>query len=74
MSTVKKPVTALLHGLNGFSQSKYIAGLHMALAEKGIPSVAMNFRDCGGEVAFESGSVKRQCSRHLVRTKEGAYY
>ena len=45
----QKPLTILLHGLTGCSQSKYIVGLQHALAAQGMPSVAMNFRGCGGE-------------------------
>ncbi|WP_281645864.1 hydrolase [Parendozoicomonas sp. Alg238-R29] len=44
-----KPLTILLHGLTGCSQSKYIVGLQDSLAALGMPSVAMNFRGCGGE-------------------------
>ncbi|CAM3605893.1 hydrolase [Parendozoicomonas haliclonae] len=44
-----KPLIILLHGLTGCSQSKYIIGLQTALALQGMPSVAMNFRGCGGE-------------------------
>ncbi|MCL6270845.1 hydrolase [Sansalvadorimonas sp. 2012CJ34-2] len=56
----KKPLTILLHGLTGCSQSKYIVGLQRALAGEGLPSVAMNFRGCGGEpnnltVGYHSG-------------------
>ncbi|MTI13409.1 hydrolase [Sansalvadorimonas verongulae] len=43
-----KPLTLLLHGLTGCSQSKYIVGLQHALAEQDMPSVAMNFRGCSG--------------------------
>ena len=55
-----KPLTVLLHGLTGCSQSKYIVGLQRVLANQGFPSVAMNFRGCGGEpnnltVGYHSG-------------------
>ncbi len=56
----KAPLTVLLHGLTGCSQSKYIIGLQQALAAADLPSVAMNFRGCGGEpnnltVGYHSG-------------------
>lgn len=44
-----EPLTILLHGLTGCSQSQYIIGLQHSLARQGLPSVAMNFRGCGGE-------------------------
>ena len=55
-----KPLTVLLHGLTGCSQSKYIVGLQEKLARDNLPSVAMNFRGCGGEpnnltIGYHSG-------------------
>jgi len=42
------PLVILLHGLSGSSRSPYIAGLQQALRKRGLRSVAMNFRGCGG--------------------------
>jgi len=42
------PVVILLHGLAGSSRSSYIVGLQHALLGRGLRSVAMNFRGCGG--------------------------
>ena len=43
------PLVILLHGLSGSSRSPYIAGLQQALLRRGLRSVAMNFRGCGGQ-------------------------
>jgi len=43
------PMVILLHGLAGSSRSSYIAGLQGALLKRGLRSVAMNFRGCGGQ-------------------------
>ena len=44
------PLTVLLHGLTGSSDSHYVLGLQQALAAQGWPSVAVNWRGCSGEV------------------------
>ncbi len=43
------PLAILLHGLSGSSRSAYIVGLQQALLRRGLRSVAMNFRGCGGQ-------------------------
>lgn len=42
------PLVVPLHGLSGSSDSQYIVGLQHALAQRGIPSAAMNVRGAGG--------------------------
>ncbi|MCJ8170586.1 hydrolase [Atopomonas sediminilitoris] len=44
------PLTVLLHGLTGSSDSHYVLGLQQALAKRCWPSVAVNWRGCSGEV------------------------
>jgi predicted alpha/beta-fold hydrolase len=39
----------VVHGLEGSAQSSYVLETCRALAERGIRSVAMNFRSCSGE-------------------------
>jgi len=39
----------ILHGLCGCSQSSYVVNLQTLLTQRGIASVAMNFRGCSGE-------------------------
>ena len=48
------PLVILLHGLTGSSQSVYIKGLQQALWERGLRSVALNFRGCSGEYNHSS--------------------
>lgn len=53
-------VVVVLHGLCGCSSSPYIAELQAELDRRHIPSVAMNFRGCSGEInrlarAYHSG-------------------
>lgn len=43
------PLVIILHGLEGSSSSHYIRALSQALAERGIASVVMHQRGCGGE-------------------------
>lgn len=45
-----KPAVLLLHGLEGSAESKYILGLQEKLRAIGWPSIAMEFRGCGGEM------------------------
>ncbi len=40
----------LLHGLEGSARSGYIIETASRLAERGVPSVALNFRSCSGEL------------------------
>jgi predicted alpha/beta-fold hydrolase len=44
------PVAVLCHGLEGSSRATYVLGLARALAARGVGSVALNFRTCGGEL------------------------
>ncbi len=53
-------VVVIIHGLCGCSASSYVQSLQSTLTEQAIPSVAMNFRGCSGEVnrlakAYHSG-------------------
>ena len=53
-------IVVILHGLCGCAGSSYVLSLQRLLSENGIPSVAMNFRGCSGEVnrkaqAYHSG-------------------
>lgn len=53
-------IVFLLHGLCGSSFSPYIQSLQRLLQQRGISSVAMNFRGCSGEInrrarAYHSG-------------------
>jgi len=55
------PLTLVLHGLTGSSNSHYVIGLQRRLAEHGRPSVAINWRGCSGEPnllprAYHSGA------------------
>lgn len=43
------PLAVLCHGLEGSSTAPYVRGLARALAERGVASLALNFRTCGGE-------------------------
>ncbi|MGI9274394.1 MAG: hydrolase [Endozoicomonas sp.] len=45
----RSPLVALLHGLTGSSDSKYIIGLQHQLAVLDWQSVVINFRGCSGE-------------------------
>jgi predicted alpha/beta-fold hydrolase len=56
-----KPTTVILHGLCGSSESPYVVALQALLTAQGLPSVAMNFRGCSGEInrlarAYHSGA------------------
>ncbi|WP_201276128.1 hydrolase [Methylotetracoccus oryzae] len=42
------PLILLLHGLSGSSESGYVRGLQVRLAQCGFRTVAMNFRGCSG--------------------------
>ncbi len=44
-----QPIVILLHGLTGSSESGYIKGLQHTLAQRGLRTVALNFRGCSGE-------------------------
>ncbi|MEO8294604.1 MAG: hydrolase [Gemmatimonadota bacterium] len=44
------PLVLMLHGLEGSAHSGYAVQLARALAAKGIRSVGLNFRSCGGEM------------------------
>lgn len=43
------PLAVLCHGLEGSSAASYVRGLALALARRGVASLALNFRTCGGE-------------------------
>ena len=45
-----KAVAVLIHGLEGSSRSGYIQQLARRLEDRGILTVAMNLRSCGGEM------------------------
>ena len=42
------PLVVLLHGLSGSSESGYLRGLQLTLAQRGFRTVALNFRGCSG--------------------------
>lgn len=42
------PLAVLCHGLEGSSTAPYVRGLARALARRGVASLALNFRTCGG--------------------------
>jgi uncharacterized protein len=44
------PVVLKLHGLEGSAHSGYSVELARALAQRGVRSVGLNFRSCGGEM------------------------
>ena len=44
------PLVRKLHGLEGSAHSGYSVELARALALKGVRSVGLNFRSCGGEM------------------------
>lgn len=44
----QRPLVLVLHGLEGSSRRSYVRLLMEALRERGIASVALNFRGCGG--------------------------
>ena len=57
----RKPITVILHGLCGCSSSPYVVALQELLTANKLPSVAMNFRGCSGEInrlarAYHSGA------------------
>jgi len=59
-TTDEQPIVLILHGLCGCSRSSYVLSLQARLRDLSIPSVAMNFRGCGGEInrlarAYHSG-------------------
>jgi len=43
-----EPLVVLLHGLGGSSDSPYVRGIAAELWSRGVVSVAVNFRGCGG--------------------------
>ena len=43
------PIVAVLHGLEGSSSRKYVRSVCRQLHERGLATVAMNFRGCSGE-------------------------
>ncbi len=43
------PLAVLCHGLEGSAAAPYVRGLAHALAARGVASLALNFRTCGGE-------------------------
>ncbi len=43
------PLVLVLHGLEGCASSGYVRITHQALAARGVRSVGLNFRSCGGE-------------------------
>lgn len=43
------PLVLVLHGLEGCASSGYVLETHRVLAGRGIRSVGLNFRSCGGE-------------------------
>ncbi len=51
-----KPLIVLLHGLTGSSQSGYIKGLQLRLAQEGFRTAALNFRGCSGELNHRARS------------------
>ncbi|MEO8201938.1 MAG: alpha/beta fold hydrolase, partial [Gemmatimonadota bacterium] len=44
------PLVLTLHGLEGSAHSGYSVQLARALARRGVRSVGLNFRSCGGEM------------------------
>lgn len=62
--TDEKALVILLHGLTGSSQSGYIKGLQLALLNRGLGSVALNFRGCSGQ------SNNRARSYHSGETED----
>lgn len=44
------PLVLVLHGLEGCASSGYVLEAHRVLAARGIRSVGLNFRSCGGEM------------------------
>ena len=68
----KAPLVLVLHGLTGSSSSLYVLGLQQALAARGWPSVALNWRGCSGEPnllarGYHSGASEdlAEALRHL---------
>ena len=51
-----QPLIVLLHGLTGSSQSGYIKGLQLKLAQEGFRTAALNFRGCSGELNHRARS------------------
>lgn len=44
------PIVLLLHGLEGSAQRGYAVNTYIELAARGVGSVGLNFRSCGGEL------------------------
>ncbi len=71
----QQPCVVLLHGLTGSSSSLYILGQQQALAQRGLGSVAVNWRGCSGEPnhlarGYHSGASEdlAEVLAHLRRT------
>lgn len=69
------PLVLKLHGLEGSAHSGYSVVLARALARRGVRSVGLNFRSCGGEMNrtprfYHSGETEdlAQVLAHLRRT------
>jgi predicted alpha/beta-fold hydrolase len=43
------PLAVLCHGLEGSSAAPYVRGLARALSARGVASLSLNFRTCGGQ-------------------------
>lgn len=60
-----QPSVFLLHGLCGSSISPYIQSLQSLLQQRGISSVAMNFRGCSGEINRRARAYHSGCTEDL---------
>jgi uncharacterized protein len=74
--TADAPLVLVLHGLTGSSSSHYVLGVQRALADRGLASVALNWRGCSGEPnllprAYHSGASEdlAEVIGHLQRKR-----
>lgn len=61
----EQPIVFLLHGLCGSSLSPYIQSLQRLLQQRGVDSVAMNFRGCSGEINRRARAYHSGCSEDV---------
>lgn len=60
-----QPIVFLLHGLCGSSLSPYMQSQQRLLQQRGISSVAMNFRGCSGEINRKARAYHSGCTEDL---------
>jgi predicted alpha/beta-fold hydrolase len=76
---IGRPVVLFLHGLEGSLQSHYVSGIIHALAQRGLRTCFMHFRNCGREpnrlpISYHSGKTDdpQRVIEHIKESK-GAF-